>query len=302
MTINIEDIDEKDPWGGAAEALPPEEVLGHVLPKSELPEDFLEAGRQFLFKGDVAQKFEELVIPRQVPGYKQMRFRLAQLAQRLLHEDSGTVLDIGTSHGRMIRDILSGFIALNRVEEARKIDFIGLDYEAEMLEYADASIQEVVSAFVEAVKFEPQIRWYNHDLRHGLVGANSAFDLDENSVGLITSVLTLMFVPPEFRLNLYRQIHDVLKPGASLLLVEKTLGEGADHDNLFTDVYYDDKRRNGISEEAIAKKRASIGGYLIPWSEAQHRSALHQAGFAPHNVSIFWSDLQFKGFIATKSA
>lgn len=302
MSINIEEIDDKDPWGGAAEAHAPEDVLGRTLPKSELPEDFLEAGRQFLFKGDVAKQFEELVIPRQVPGYNQMRFRLSQLAQRLLHEESGTVLDIGTSHGRMIRDILAGFAFLNKIEEARNIQFIGLDYEAEMLEYAEASISEITEQFKNGVNFEPDIRWYNHDLRHGLVGANSSLDLKENSVGLISSVLTLMFVPPEFRLGLYRQIHDVLQPGASFLLVEKTLGEGSEHDDLFRELYYDDKERNGVSREAIAKKRASIGGYLIPWSDAQHRSALAQAGFAPHNVSVFWSDLQFKGYIATKNA
>ena len=302
MTINIEDIEDKDPWGGGTEKLAPEEVFGRKLPESKIPEDFLEAGRQFMFKGDVAKMFEDQVIPRQVPGYNQMRLRLSQLAQRLVHPESGTVLDIGTSHGRMIRDILSGFIVLSKIEEARNIEFIGLDYEAEMLEYAEESIKEVAGHFEKQLNFSPQVRWYNHDLRHGLVGNNSAFQLNDNSVGLVSSVLTLMFVPPEYRLRLYKQIHDVLQPGASFLLVEKTLGVGADHDDLFTDIYYDDKRRNGISEDAIAKKRASIGGYLIPWSEAQHRSTLEQAGFASHNINVFWSDLQFKGFIATKSA
>lgn len=112
------------------------------------------------------------------------------------------------------------------------------------------------------------------------------------------SILTLQFVPIEYRAKILRTMYNSLKFGGAFLLVEKVLGNTADIDDLFVKEYYAMKNRNGYSYEDIQRKKASLEGVLVPMTDSWNREMLRNAGFS--QVDCFYRSLNFSGLIAIK--
>jgi tRNA (cmo5U34)-methyltransferase len=87
-----------------------------------------------------------------------------------------------------------------------------------------------------------------------------------------------------------------LRPGGALILVEKVLGEDAAMDAMLAELYYEFKADNGYTQEAIARKRLSLEGVLVPLSAEWNRQLLKGAGF--RHVECFWRSLNFCGLLA----
>jgi tRNA (cmo5U34)-methyltransferase len=127
------------------------------------------------------------------------------------------------------------------------------------------------------------------DLRRNHAALNEPTDL-------VLSVLTLMFIPVEHRYALLGAIQRSLRPGGALILVEKVLGEDAAMDAMLAELYYEFKADNGYTQEAIARKRLSLEGVLVPLSAEWNRQLLKGAGF--RHVECFWRSLNFCGLLA----
>lgn len=286
----------EDPFGSDAVTLPLNEVMGPILDPAEMPENRIREGEQFYFGEDVAKVFEELVIPRQIPGYHEMRYRCLHIGHEFVQPHTD-VLDIGTSRGKMIRDLIGSFVATNQPEKIDTVTYHGVDYEEAMLNQARKAMDDL---FVGDMKRSAEdarriVRLRQWDLREGIPASH-----ERRGYSLITSVLTIQFVPIEHRLRIVSSIYEALNEGGAFVWVEKVIGNSVYTDDLMTKLYYDDKRRNGMDEEAIVKKRESLEGFLVPQRSNENRYMLEQAGFKPFFIETFWRDLQFEAIVAIK--
>ena len=264
------------------------EVRGVRQDPIDIPDGKFNSGGM-AFNGRVAEEFEKIVIPRQIPGYDEMRKVLLNVA---LHtaQKGGTFLDLGTSNGRMIRDF-----ALARAQDGFDLGidrFIGVDIEPDMLRVAtDLFIEVEEEVAPRPFKFELM----NHDLRRGL-----PLSVTPESLSIATSIYTIQFIAPEHRLRILTEIYEALKPGAPFIWAEKVLMRSQIIDDAMTAVYYEHKSRSGISDKDIAGKRASLEGNLMPGTHGSNMELLEAAGFKPRRIDTIWRNLQFEAIIAIK--
>lgn len=294
----------EDPWGNHERST--SNIEGDALPPVELPDrKFSQGGFSF---GDieVAQMFEERVIPRQVPGYDQMRLRALHVGKRFVR--SGTsVLDLGSSQGRMLRDLVTLFaVQASKCEDAggrwlendkiASVKYLGLDYEEAMVEQAKIITEDTVKNKIAGVS-PVDINFIQADLSDGL---DVHIKKLSRPASLITSILTVMFIAPEHRPRLLREVYNRLDVGGAFILVEKTLGRSQLEQDLLQSLYHDDKRRNGIDDETIKAKAKAIEKVLIPFTSEGNKELLRNAGFRDSHIIPFWRDLQFEGIVAIK--
>lgn len=293
-----------DPRDGDQYVSPIGGALGPQRPVEAIPEDNLQEGSMFSFADPATiDAFESKVIARQVPGYDIMRLRALQIGYRFL-QGGTAVLDIGTSRGKMIRDLIqvAHELGLPGGHPGRDGDvtYVGIDLEDEMLRAAQASVKGLGDQLgLDQEELDVGVVLRNYDLSqdYGSVPESRGYG---NGYSLVTSILTLQFVPIVYRQKIIRSIYENLAPGGALILVEKVIGNSYVTDDLLVNAYHDHKRRNGISEEAINKKRASIERFLVPQRSEENRYLLQQAGFSSYQIETYWRDLNFEGTVAVK--
>jgi tRNA (cmo5U34)-methyltransferase len=114
------------------------------------------------------------------------------------------------------------------------------------------------------------------------------------------SVLTLQFIPLEYRRGLLKQIYEHTAEGGCLILVEKVLGQTPQLDDLMIERYLDMKRANGYSEEQIIRKRLALEGVLVPLTASGNEELLRSAGFEA--VDCFWRWMNFGAWAAVRTS
>jgi tRNA (cmo5U34)-methyltransferase len=226
------------------------------------------------FDETVAASFDDM-LERSIPNYAGMRQMTTDVACWLADRfgKGARILDVGCSRGAALKPIVDRIGVRGR--------YVGFDVSDPMLEAA----RETFDGWSEFVSF------HKVDLREGL-------PTDLPPQACVLSVLTLQFVPIEYRMRLLGQIYDNLSPGGGLVLVEKVLGPSPALDLLEVDVYYDLKRGNGYAQEAIDRKRLALEGRLVPLTAAFNEELLRGAGFA--DVDVVWAWMNFRGWVALK--
>jgi tRNA (cmo5U34)-methyltransferase len=220
------------------------------------------------FDQDVANVFDDM-LQRSIPNYYEMRALVNALSLEYARTGT-TVVDLGCSHGETIADIYR--VAGDTVR------YVGVEISKPMIERAR-------KRFMEGY---PTVDICEMDLRHEYPFAERA--------GLTLSVLTLMFIPIEYRLNVLQTVRDNLASDGAFILVEKVLGEGSIIDRMMVRQYLKMKRDNGYTEDQIERKRLSLEGVLVPVSAGYNVDMLKQVGFS--HIDCFWRSLNFCGFIA----
>lgn len=232
-----------------------------------------EPGDSWEFDESVAEVFDDM-LQRSIPQYGAMRDATLSLGRRYVRPRTD-IVDLGASRGGAIAPFVAEFGAQNR--------FVMVEVSSPML----GALHRRFGGYEPSGTVE--IR--DDDLRHEFPPAKAS---------LILSVLTVQFVPIEYRLNLLTEAYNALVPGGALIFVEKILGSSADLDNLFVDRYYDLKRANGYTDEEIDRKRLALEGKLVPVTAKMNEEFLASAGFRDHDVDVFWRWLNFAGWIAVK--
>jgi tRNA (cmo5U34)-methyltransferase len=97
-----------------------------------------------------------------------------------------------------------------------------------------------------------------------------------------------------------RNIHEQLRPGGVLIVIEKILAEETDFNRDFIKYYYNHKRRNNYSEMEISQKREALENVLIPYKLSENITLLKEVGF--RTVEVFFKWYNFSGFIAKKQS
>jgi tRNA (cmo5U34)-methyltransferase len=245
------------------------------------PRDELRPQHRWVFDQDVTRAFDDM-LERSIPQYEVMRSAVNDLAVSFLElgeKDVVTlplVLDLGCSRGEAIARLLQ--TARARSLNAR---FVGVDASDAMLEAAR-----------QRFAGEPNVDVVQVDLRQGYPVVAAA--------RVTLSVLTLQFIPIEYRQSVLKRIYEHTAKGGCLILVEKVLGKTAQLNDMMVARYLDMKRANGYSEEQIIRKRLALEGVLVPITASRNEELLTRAGFEA--VDCFWRWMNFAAWAAVRTA
>jgi len=217
------------------------------------------------FNHAVTEVFYEM-LERSIPDYEGMRDTTTELAVKFAQPGTH-IVDLGCSRGaalKPIHDVLE-----------RDVYYTGIEVSPPMLA---AAITEIPFADI-----------FDTDLRH---------DYPAVDASVVLSVLTLQFIPIEYRQKIVSQVYNSLRPGGVFLLVEKILGRDSVTNELFIETYLDRKGANGYSQEEINRKRESLEGVLVPVTGLWNEDLLKLAGFS--HVECYWRHLNFAAWIGIK--
>ena len=223
------------------------------------------------FNAEVATVFEDM-LQRSIPQYDVMRRTCFDLACRFRQEKTA-IIDLGCSRSDALDPLIRKFGCHNL--------FIGIDVSGPMLDIAANRYKGLIDCGVVTIR--------NMDLRH---------EFPPMKASVIQSILTIQFIPIEYRQKIIQQIYDHLLDGGAFIFVEKCLGNSASIDGLMVDQYLDGKRANGYTDEQIARKKASLEGVLVPVTAHWNEELLTMAGF--RQIDCFWRWMNFAGWVGIK--
>lgn len=235
------------------------------------PTDNVEPGDKWEFNGDVAAAFDDM-LERSIPQYDIMRQACFEVGKQYVKHGTD-IVDLGCSRGEALSYFVDEFGAQCR--------YAGIEVSEPMLEASRERFKGMTAAGI--------VRILPLDLREKYPPVVSSLTL---------AVLTIQFIPIEYRQKIIRRIYDHTIPGGALILVEKVLGGTARIDDTMVSVYYGLKKQNGYSQEQIERKRLSLEGVLVPVTSRWNEELLKSAGF--DEVDCFWRWMNFAGWIAIK--
>lgn len=233
--------------------------LGHMPPS------------RWVFDNSVADVFTDMLI-RSIPNYNVMREAIFEIGSRCIQPQS-YIVDLGCSNGESLEPFIKHFKGNNC--------YIGVDYSGPMLNAARNRFSEEISQGL--VKID------EIDLRRSY---------PSSAASLTLSILTLQFIPMEYRQRILREVYSNTLANGAFLLVEKVIGESDRIDELMVDRYEKMKLEAGYSNAEIEQKKISLESVLVPLKASWNEQLLYGAGF--ENVDCFWRCINFAGWIAIK--
>ena len=245
-----------------------------MLKKDHIFASSCSGSNDFQFSAEVAEVFDDMVT-RSIPFYVEQQ-RMIQEIAKTFNPQGANVYDLGCSTATTL-------INLSDVLQQRA-GFIGYDNSPAMLEYAKDKVREK--------KFEERI-----DLRFGDLDGDLVTRPLENA-GLVTLCWTLQFIRPVRRDRVIHWIYESLSHGGALIIAEKILTEHTQTSRLFIDTYYSFKRRNGYSDNEIARKREALENVLVPYTISENLEMIRRNGFKI--VDTFFQWYNFAGFLCLK--
>lgn len=225
------------------------------------------------FNEEVAKCFSDM-IARSIPDFWSMRELIKSLS--LLHLENlnttrKTVLDLGCSNGESI----SQYVNLTDVSVT------AVDNSLEMIEECKLKYSYV----------NP----YNLQLFHKNI---EELYIPTQHYDIIQSILTIQFIPMNYRQEVINNIYNGLHKGGCFIFVEKCLPVNTELKNRYRKLYHKIKSDNGYTEEQIYNKEKALENVLIPLTYDWNVDMLKNAGFK--TIDCFWKYLNFCGFIAIK--
>lgn len=227
--------------------------------------DNIVAGDKWKFDSEVTEVFDEM-LERSIPDYLGMRRNTTELALRFAQPGT-SIVDLGCSRGTGLRPIIDKLGKAN--------SYIGVEVSEPMIEVAKVKI--------------PEAEIVNLDLRDEYPKARASVTL---------SILTLQFVPIEYRQKIISSVYKNTVEGGVFLFVEKILGSDSYADELLVNTYLDRKGENGYTQEQIIAKRRSLEGVLVPVTNDWNEDLLNRAGFK--HVDCYWRHLNFAAWVGVK--
>lgn len=241
------------------------------VPEEDSSVDRVNPKGKWKFNGDVASSFSDM-LQRSIPQYDVMRKAVFDLACRY-SKPKTSIIALGCSRGDDLAPLIEKYGALNR--------FVGVEISDPMLEIAKKRFSLLIRAGVVSIE--------KMDLRR-------EYPSDQSSITM--SILCIQFIPIEYRQRIVKMIYDHLNPGGAAIIVEKVLGDSAELDESFVEVYLSMKKNNGYTKDQIERKKMSLEGVLVPVTAEWNEQLLRRAGFS--SVDCFWRWFNFAGWIALK--
>jgi tRNA (cmo5U34)-methyltransferase len=242
------------------------------MTKDEVFKNEMEEIKEFKFNEDVANCFDDM-LSRSIPFYDEIHRIITDILDRAFI-DGKKIYDLGCSTGTTI-NIISDHLK----KSGKTSNFIGVDNSGPMIK----KCQEKMNA---------------NNVKNVELICDDIENVEINNADMIIMNYTLQFIDVEKRLGLLKNIFNGLNKGGVFIFSEKINCDTKSVDGLFTELYYDFKRRNGYSELEIAQKREALENVLRPLAPDQHISLLKIAGFDKVEILFRWYN--FACFIGIK--
>lgn len=225
---------------------------------------------RWAFDDSVTDVFDDM-LARSIPQYQTMRELTTRVGREFVQPGT-TIVDLGASRGEALDPFIQALGAQNRylgveVSQPMRDAFTARygSYPADLIRLSDIDLRE----------------------RYPIVDAS-----------LTLCVLTLMFIPINYRQRIVRDIAATTRPGGAVILVEKVIGGNATTDRLMVEHYHAMKAAHGYSREEIDRKRLALEGVQVPITAAWNEDLLRAAGFA--DVECIWRHLNFAAWVGVK--
>jgi tRNA (cmo5U34)-methyltransferase len=224
---------------------------------------------EWRFDQDVSKAFDSHV-RKSVPFYEEVQRMVIELSEYFVCDQS-IVYDLGSSTGTTLGVLASAHAGKHDVQ------FIGFDLSESMINEARKKVDR------------PNVNFHNKNI----------MDVEFSPLAhFITALFTLQFLTLAERRQILGRINQGLIEGGAFLLVEKVCAEHSKFEDIWTELYWDFKRRQGLTPEQILEKANSIRGVLKPLTTEENRDLLCQTGFEP--VEVFFKWYNWAGFLAVK--
>jgi tRNA (cmo5U34)-methyltransferase len=231
------------------------------------------APETWTFDGEVTRVFDDM-LQRSIPQYDVMREIVTDVASAFAKPGT-MVVDIGCSRGEALLHVIKNVF---QEPNFKDYSFVGAEISEPMIQAARASIGHWASIV-------------SHDLRKGYPAVDAP-------VSVTLSVLTLMFVPINYRRMIVSQAAKKTRSGGAFVLVEKVLGSNTFVDDILQASYHLQKTRNGYSPDDVNRKRLSLEGVLVPLEAEWNEQLLRRSGFS--DVECFWGWGPFRAWVGVK--
>jgi len=226
----------------------------------------------FEFNAEVTQVFDDM-IARSVPFYNEIHKIIVDIYKKL-NLQKEIVYDLGCSTGSTIK-----LLHRSLPTSERSPLFIGIDNSPSMIEECEKKL---------SIEKELNYKLIQEKLQN----------IELQSSKFIIMNYTLQFIPRELRLSILKKIYNSLQKGGVFIMSEKIKPECFNVHELFTDLYYDFKRRNGYSNLEIMQKREALENFLVPNTIQEQKELLKEAGFESFETLFQWYN--FSSFIGIK--
>lgn len=222
------------------------------------------------FNKQVADCFPNM-LERSIPDYKSMRSLVYTIGKHFIMPKTW-ITDIGCSTGLAIEPFYHEYFSNNQ--------YFLCDNSKAMIDTCKQKFYAgIKDGFVHIVK-------------------NNIFDENiPDNQSLILSVLSMQFIPTAYRQDTINKIYQSLNTGGAFVFVEKIIADKGMNE-LNVKLYYEMKKQNGYTKQAILQKQKSLENVLSPLKSKWNEDMLLEAGF--HKVDMFWRCLNFCGWIAVK--
>lgn len=233
--------------------------------------DKFEPTGKWEFNGAVTECFEDM-LKRSIPQYDVMRELVTKLA--VSHQQRDTdIVDLGASRGDAVAPLIDKFGAYNH--------FILAEKSEPMYKVCQERYSGLIKTGIIDVK--------NIDLRNEFPFCHAS---------VILSILTLMFIPVNYRQKIIEDVYKSLSPGGAFIIVEKILGETGYVDQLMVNHYHEKKMNSGYTRDSIERKAMSLEGVLVPFTARFNEQMFRNSGFT--KIDCFWRWMNFAGWILIK--
>lgn len=221
------------------------------------------------FDEAVTAVFDDM-LARSIPGYEEMRRTTTELARRFAIPGT-SIIDLGCSRGASLDPVISTL--------GPEFTFLGVEVSEPMR-----------AAARERFIGNPAVTIIDLDLRETYPRVPASVTL---------AVLTLQFVPIEYRQRIIADAYQHTVSGGVFLLVEKVLGSDAFADRTLVQTYLERKGENGYTADQINAKRRSLEGVLVPVTADWNVELLKSAGW--RHIDCYWRTLNFAAWVGVKA-
>jgi tRNA (cmo5U34)-methyltransferase len=206
-----------------------------------------------------------------IRGYSNLIDDVLKLSEYFVEDDTH-VIDIGCSTGKMLRSMIS------QNSFAKRAVYTGIELEKK---FVDGWKLEMIADFT------PNLYLLNEDVR----------DFNFDNCSFVSSIFTLMFMPPHQRELVIKNVYNGLNSGGAFVFSEKTMADSAKIQDIRTFTYYDYKRTNFTTIDIMDKEK-TLRSMAKPNTRDELLNMCKAAGFS--KIESFWQNHAFVGFLAIK--
>lgn len=211
------------------------------------------------FSFETIENFDDH-IAKSIPNYHLLSDAVCDLASFFLRPEF-KLIDIGCSTGRLLRAIpFNG-------------EKIGIDISQNLLPRSEVS---------------NHIKFMRADIREIKELPSSC---------LVLAIFTLQFLPISDRLDVVKTIYQSIEKGGAFIMAEKVSQCDGISERIFTNAYYDFKRKSFTTEEILDKEKDLRKLMSVQTSE-QNQKMVEEAGFK--RGEIFWKFYNFEAWLYIK--